>query len=79
MYKLGYIALNIIVAIAIYPSYVILWDELFALIPFPDPTDFTARFIGLGVYLVIVAAFISPLYFFIKRKKPDIDNRGDGL
>ena len=78
--KLAYVVLNMILAVYLYPSWVIVWDELFALINFPEPTGFTARFIGLGVYLLIVGAFVSPLYFFMRGRKNDsIDNRGDGL
>ena len=78
--KIATIALTIVIGIAAYPAYVEVFDALYAMIPFPNPTDFTARFIGLGVYLLLIAVFIAPLFFFMRgrydKKNDDGPPRG---
>ena len=53
------IVLVLTVGIAILPVYLVIANALFVAVPFPD---FTARLIGISVYLLLVYVLVYPLY-----------------
>ena len=77
--KIAVIVLTIIMGIAVYPTYVEVFDEMYSLISWPTGMEdgFVAKFIGLGVYLLIIAIFIMPLWYFFHGKNKSEDGPPD--